>query len=111
MFVRYVIADEDTGDRKVFGHREAGLNAFRIAQRGVLKGEYELAVLFHVPGTDNARVAAAIVDNVVAGKPVSEECHVVEIEQSQSRRMGDLFRTAFADVDWSFLADLAEKKK
>ena len=110
MYVRYVTDEIEPPNRKVFETLASAKQDFARVQQRVLRGEFELGLLFHLPGVDDVREAARIVDDRLAGRPVDVDVVLLEIEQSSSRRMRDLINTTFADMDLSGLDDLIATK-
>ncbi|MFD2648242.1 hypothetical protein ACFSX5_10610 [Devosia albogilva] len=100
MFVRYATDEIEPPNRKVFETLSDARADFSKVRRMVGRGEFEIALLFHLPTVSDVRTAARAIDDRLSGKPPEVEIVVLDLEQSSSRRMRDLAKSLFADFDF-----------
>lgn len=108
MFVRYA-SDGVEADRKVFETLEIAKADFERIRARLADGEFDIAILFNVPGTAVSE-AAKTVDARMAGD-AGIQLEVLDLVQSPGRRMGDLIRRHLGDIDLSGLEELLAKKQ
>lgn len=108
MFVRYA-SDGAEADRKVFETLEIAKADFGRIRARVADGEFDIAILFNVLDATVSEAAKAV--DARMGGDASIQLEVLDLAQSQGRRMGDLIRSHLGDLDLSGLEELLAKKQ